>query len=85
MASDSQSNFHLKSGRGFVLLAFIVLLGMIVIVPKGKSQPAPARESVAENALKLVSQGRHIFRFDTFGDEAANNAAAPAAFRGWNR
>jgi hypothetical protein len=68
--SRSQSGFHVRSGRGLFLLAFIVFLGTIVTVPKVKSQSAPVRESVAENALKLVRQGRDIFRFDTFGDEA---------------
>src|SRR3954462_14217014 len=70
MTSYSPSSSHVKSGRGLFLFAFIVFLGMIVTVPKVKSQSAPVRESVAENALKLVRQGRQSFRFDTFGDEA---------------
>ena len=30
----------------------------------------PARDSATEHAKELVDQGRQIFRFDTFGDEA---------------
>jgi len=31
---------------------------------------APKQDPTATNAVQLVSQGRNIFRFDTFGDEA---------------
>ncbi len=34
------------------------------------SAAAPQLDTVAENARVLVDEGRHTFRFDTFGDEA---------------
>lgn len=52
---------------GVFLLGIVAFLG--VIVPKVRSQPTN-KDSTAENAVQLVTQGRQIFRFDTFGDQA---------------
>jgi cytochrome c peroxidase len=35
-----------------------------------EDQQSNDRPSVLENAARMISQGRHTFRFDTFGDEA---------------
>jgi len=35
-----------------------------------KSQDRDHRDSIKINAEKMIDQGRQIFRFDTFGDEA---------------
>jgi len=52
---------------GVFLLGIVAFLG--VIVPKVRSQPTN-KDTTAENAVQLVTQGRQIFRFDTFGDQA---------------
>src|SRR5205823_8938261 len=52
----------------FVLAAF-VFVGLTVMVQGGRSQ-SPSQDSTANNAVQLVVQGRQIFRFDTFGDQA---------------
>src|SRR5579863_462080 len=56
----------------FSALACIFLLGIVmflgVVVPGVRSQPAN-KDSTADNAVQLVTQGRQIFRFDTFGDQ----------------
>src|SRR5919206_1954210 len=59
---------------GFLLmgLALAVLMG-----PGAQSQSADdpslakaIRDPAAANAVNLIAQGRQVFRFDTFGDEA---------------
>jgi hypothetical protein len=52
---------------GMLLLGSVVLLGLLR--QEVKSQP-PNQDSIASNAVRLVTQGRRIFRFDTFGDQA---------------
>jgi len=51
-----------------ISLGSVVVLGVLVIVPRGRSQ-STTNDSVANNAVQLVTQGRQIFRFDTFGDQ----------------
>jgi len=51
---------------GVFLLGIVAFLG--VIVPKVRSQPTN-KDSTAENVVQLITQGRQIFRFDTFGDQ----------------
>ena len=52
-----------------IFLGSVVVLGLLVIVPRGRSQ-STTNDSVANNAVQLVTQGRQIFRFDMFGDQA---------------
>ncbi len=59
--------FLLSTVSGTFLLA-IVFLG--VMAPGSKSQSNNDKDSTASNAVQLVQQGRQIFRFDTFGDQA---------------
>src|SRR5689334_13282026 len=54
---------------GSFLLAVIVFGLMVQRVP-GQSTNSEHRDSTANNAVQLVDQGRQIFRFDTFGDQA---------------
>ena len=62
-----------QSASRLSILKAIPVLGLtalaLLTVQKIGSQ-SPAKDAAAENALQLVSQGRQIFRFDTFGDEA---------------
>jgi hypothetical protein len=50
------------------LVAGVVIVGAL-IAPRAKSQ-STNQDPTAANALLLVTQGREIFRFDTFGDQA---------------
>jgi hypothetical protein len=54
---------------GSFLLAVIVFGLMVQRVP-GQSTNSEHKDSTANNAVQLVDQGRQIFRFDTFGDQA---------------
>jgi hypothetical protein len=49
----------------FLLPAVILLVAAITETPTMHS-----RNSAEENAKTLIDEGRHVFRFDTFGDEA---------------
>jgi hypothetical protein len=49
------------------LLAVVAFLGLMA--PGVRSQPTN-KDATADNAVQLVTQGRQIFRFDTFGDQA---------------
>ena len=59
-----------------IFLLTLVFLG--VIVQWGRSRaanneqdgPSDQKDLAAANAVQLVKQGRQIFRFDTFGDQA---------------
>ena len=51
-------------GLGLLLLAGLVFAG-----DRGPRMD-PARDPIAANGLSLIDQGRSIFRFDTFGDQA---------------
>lgn len=50
-------------------IAAPALMLLITIERGAKSQPAP-QHAEENNSFQLVKQGRQIFRFDTFGDEA---------------
>jgi hypothetical protein len=52
---------------GGILLPVVALLALMV----HRAQSEPDKHDAAEaNAVQLVTQGRQIFRFDTFGDQA---------------
>src|SRR6266568_434862 len=56
------------------ILVTITALLIVVITTISRSAPVGAestkRNPVVENAAQKVQQGEHIFRFDTFGDQA---------------
>jgi hypothetical protein len=61
----------------FEYLLFPLLVLVLLMIPGAQSRSADdptatksSGDPTAENAVDLVSQGRQIFRFDTFGDEA---------------
>jgi hypothetical protein len=49
----------------FILPALFLLIAAI-----DESPVMHSRKSAEDNAKTLIDEGRHIFRFDTFGDEA---------------
>jgi len=42
----------------------------VVVVNRGSAQTAAFDRTITTNNAQLISQGRQIFRFDTFGDES---------------
>jgi hypothetical protein len=56
------------------ILLTVVLVLATIAVPSAKTANKAATSqflgSAEDNAKQLIDQGRHIFRFDTFGDEA---------------
>jgi len=42
----------------------------VVAVTRGSGQPAGFDRTISANNQKMISDGRQIFRYDTFGDEA---------------
>lgn len=59
--------FHTKAFIGTFVVAATLVLGLMT--PRIRSESA-SKDPTADNAVQLVTQGRQIFRFDTFGDEA---------------
>jgi hypothetical protein len=62
-------SFRARSFTSFFVLAMLVLVGLSIMVQSGRGQ-STNQDSTANNAVQLVVQGRQIFRFDTFGDQA---------------
>jgi hypothetical protein len=62
--------------RNLVMLIAVTVAGAVVVLARSGSsavtfdQFATANQTIAGNAANLVAQGRHVFRFDTFGDQA---------------
>jgi hypothetical protein len=68
-----RGDVRFRSGaiRGVVVLLLVILLGLATQKVRSQSMSKEAdRDAAAENAVQLAAQGRHIFRFDTFGDQA---------------
>ena len=51
-----------------VFAASVVMLILLVRAHRVSAQANPA-DPIADDAMKMLQNGRHIFRFDTFGDE----------------
>jgi hypothetical protein len=62
-----------KSGLRFLALGILCFaVTLLVIAQAGTpsaSPSAPSMDAARENAVKMFEDGKHIFRFDTFGDE----------------
>lgn len=55
---------------GVLLGIGIIFLGALILPRTGRSDQSNKQDPASDNAVQLVSQGRQIFRFDTFGDQA---------------
>src|SRR5262245_51202966 len=54
-----------------VVIVALALFASALVLPSAAPKPnALAPDRAEENARQLVGQGRQIFRFDSFGDEA---------------
>jgi hypothetical protein len=62
-------SFRANAVKAILLLSLFAFLVLIVTVGRGRSQSTNT-DPTADNAVHLVIQGRQIFRFDTFGDQA---------------
>jgi hypothetical protein len=62
-------SFRLSISIGALLMG-ASLIGLMTPAVWSQSNGTPANDSTADNAVQLVNQGRQIFRFDTFGDQA---------------
>jgi len=58
-------NKYVLLGVGFVLIVMITVAAAV-----GESKKGMAGDPIYANALRMLEEGRKIFRFDTFGDEA---------------
>jgi|SRR6476661_2125717 len=50
-------------------LCFVTLFAFLVFIAPGLRSQSISKDPAADNAAQLVTQGRQIFRFDTFGDQ----------------
>src|SRR5579864_1729678 len=62
-------SFRARALAGILVLSLVVFLALIVTAPAVWSQSTNT-DHTADNAVQLVTLGRQIFRFDTFGDQA---------------
>jgi cytochrome c1 len=63
----------MKRSLGILLLVpalFLLMAAFAGFTAAIDAKSAPLRTDADENAKRLIEQGRQIFRFDTFGDEA---------------
>jgi hypothetical protein len=61
---------HLWGARTKLLgLSLLLVAGLVFARDRGVKMD-PARDPIAANGLAMIDQGRSIFRFDTFGDQA---------------
>jgi len=67
MQSLSRSKLALSAGIAF---AALVLLGTRRLPHSNGAAPSGFDKTIEDNADRMVRDGRRIFRFDTFGDEA---------------
>ncbi|MFL6351899.1 MAG: hypothetical protein ACJ74Z_08625 [Bryobacteraceae bacterium] len=66
-------SFRFSALNSLFLVAAVVFLGLLVQGLRSQSMGKDShayKDSTADNAVQLVTQGRQIFRFDTFGDQA---------------
>ena len=51
-------------------ISFVLILLSMAVVATGESKKGMDGDPIRANALRMLNEGREIFRFDTFGDEA---------------
>jgi hypothetical protein len=62
-------SFRVRAVMGIGVLSLVVFVALI-LMPQGVRGQSANNDRTADNALQLVTAGRGIFRFDTFGDQA---------------
>ena len=55
--------------RALMGISFVFIALSIAVVATGESKERYGWRSDTCNALRMLNEGREIFRFDTFGDE----------------
>ena len=51
-------------------ISFVFIVLSMAVVATGESKKGMDGDPIRANALRMLNEGREIFRFDTFGDEA---------------
>lgn len=75
MIATEPRSYHTRSGR-FISLSVTVAAAVAMLAifadraPAQKAKVTASDDSISTNAQQMIEQGRQIFRFDTFGDEA---------------
>lgn len=61
-----------RAAAGLSVLLTVGMLGLGALSEDGNPGPGNTRDEAGagEHALRMIREGRHTFRFDTFGDEA---------------
>lgn len=55
---------------GGILVAVAIVFGLWTPTLRSQADNSDKKDATAGNAVQLVAQGREVFRFDTFGDQA---------------
>src|SRR5437763_6445394 len=66
-------SFRSSALNSIFLIAAVAVFGLLVQGVRSEStnkSSGAGKDPTADNAVQLVTQGRQIFRFDTFGDQA---------------
>lgn len=70
----ARKSFVSSAARYVPVIAFVLLVLLVgcqmVIADNDSQDVAPFDSQISNNAQQMMEQGREIFRFDTFGDEA---------------
>ena len=69
MITKTLGRLLILAGAALVLYLGIVITN-VTVAAVGRSTATPSRAVAASPSARLVSRGRQIFRFDTFGDQA---------------
>jgi len=56
--------------KRFLLVGVLILFVVTVVANTTDAESGKMGDSVRKNAVQMVKEGKEIFRFDTFGDEA---------------
>jgi hypothetical protein len=67
--SEKEYLMRSKSKVSGIVAFIVVAVGGIALSRRAAGQANPT-DPIAANAQSMLQQGRQIFRFDTFGDEA---------------
>ena len=60
----------MKRAIPVVLVAAATMVLLAALGESGREDHSHSRNNAEENAKRMIDEGRHVFRYDTFGDEA---------------
>src|SRR3954469_10873317 len=68
--SSGEDQRRMRSKTLFAIAAAVLAAGVLVWTPLKRVIAETPPDAAGENATKMLAEGKHTFRFDTFGDEA---------------